>query len=68
MNFECILGASWHLECCAVRQPGIVRIIISCIYNAPNDTLSANRIHIPYKDDNTIHIQDKILAYQIYHT
>ena len=34
-------------------------IIISWIYNAPNDALSANRIHIPYKDDNTIHmIQD----------
>ena len=25
----------------------IIIIIISCIYNAPNDALSANRIHIP---------------------
>ena len=25
----------------------LIIIIISCIHNAPNDTLSANRIHIP---------------------
>ena len=25
----------------------LIIIIISCIYNAPNDALSANRIHIP---------------------
>ena len=36
----------------------IIIIIKSCIYNAPNDAVSGNRIHIPYKDDNTIHIQD----------
>ena len=32
--------------------------IISCIYNVPNDALSANRMHIPYKDNHTIHTQD----------
>ena len=36
----------------------MILIIIPCIYNAPNDALSANRIHIPYNDDNTIHIKD----------
>ena len=43
------------------KAPHQIKIIIraSCINDAPNDALSANGIQcIPYKDDNTLHIQD----------
>ena len=44
----------------------IIIIIILCIYNAPNDALSANKICYTLKTI-TIHIQDT-KSYQIYHT